>query len=133
MLNKKILVILFSALHLVISLKSSDYCFLKQKECKGYYDENKIYKKKCNLINCQNRLNYECESRYFTQKLCTKTKIVCDEYIKLNKYMKMINLIQIEPKFFVQNLNEKKKIESFIKQIKVCQNKVLNLDQLNCV
>jgi hypothetical protein len=126
MLNKKSLIILFSAFHLVISLKASDYCFLQQKECKGYYDEKKIYKTKCNLIKCHDRLNYECESSYFTQKLCTKNKIECDEYIKLNKYVKMINFIQIEPKFFVQNLNEKKKIESFIKQIKICQNKGLN-------
>ncbi len=48
MLNKNILIIILLGLNLTTGLKSSDFCYPKQKECKGFYDEKQNYKVKCN-------------------------------------------------------------------------------------
>jgi hypothetical protein len=38
--NKKSILFIFLTLHLVIGLKSIDFCLFKQQECKGIYDKN---------------------------------------------------------------------------------------------
>ena len=44
MFQKKILIILFLTVDLTLSLKSSDFCILKQqKECKGFYNKEQNY------------------------------------------------------------------------------------------
>ena len=57
MLNINSLKILFLTINLTISLKSNNFCFLKQEEeqqleCKGYYDYQQNYYTKCEPIKC---------------------------------------------------------------------------------
>ena len=51
MLNRKILIILLLGLHLAFSLKSANFCKIKQKECKGHYNKKQKYETKCDLKN----------------------------------------------------------------------------------
>lgn len=50
MFNKKSLINLFLLFNLAMSIKTNNFCFIKQKECKGYYKQH--YQIKCELIKC---------------------------------------------------------------------------------
>ncbi len=69
MFNKKSFIILCLTLHLTIGLKSSDFCSLKQQECKGFYDKQQNYEIKCNPIKCHGKFNYDCESNTCSNNL----------------------------------------------------------------
>ena len=80
MFNKKILIILLIKLHLALALKSANFCNLKQKVCKGYYDTKQKYQTKCDLIECSDeRFSFKCSN-----DICTKNKTECIKYKKLN-------------------------------------------------
>jgi hypothetical protein len=47
--------IIFFILHLTISLKSNDFCIVKQQDCKGFYDKDDNYKTKCEPVMCHGK------------------------------------------------------------------------------
>ena len=47
----------FLTINSTICLKSTDLCTLKQKECKGFYDEQENYHIECNLVKCHGSFN----------------------------------------------------------------------------
>jgi hypothetical protein len=120
MFNTKSLIILSLSLHLTICLKTTDLCFLKQQDCKGFYDEQQNYQTKCKPIKCHDNLTYECKS-----KLCTRNKLECNEYNHLQSYMNILLEQQaFNPLLAVQNQKEINNFKNFNKNIKLCQNKV---------
>ena len=108
-------IILFSTLHLAISLQSTDYCIRTLQECKLFNDKNQT---KCDSKKCPGTFSIACESN-----VCAKNKIKCIEYKNaLSKYLKIIKNIQTsDPLFAAHYLKEKNKIQTFNKYIKVCQ------------
>ena len=61
--NENIIFLFLFTLHLTLGLKSTDFCILKQKECKGYYDKYQNYQINCESMKCQNNnklFKYEC-------------------------------------------------------------------------
>ena len=85
MLNKTSLIILYLLeiiIHITISLKSTDICIQKHKECKGFYVKQENYQTKCNFIKCNVKLSHECGL-----DLCTNTAKECHEYISMNSYI----------------------------------------------
>ncbi len=122
MFHKNILIFLSLIIHLTSGLKSTDFCILKQKECRGYYDkqQQENYKIKCTPIKCHGKLAYECESN----SICSVNKIECDEYRQMDSYRKIINTVQtFNTKFANKHSMITNKIQSFNKEIKYCQNK----------
>jgi hypothetical protein len=120
MFNKKYLILLFLTFHLTIGLKSTDFCILKQKKCKGYYDGLGNYHVNCDLIKCHGKLSYNCELN-----ICSKNEHDCNEYNKLQTYKKIL----FETQSFTNIMSEKKylkernKIELFNENIHECANK----------
>jgi len=112
MFHKNILIFLSLIIRLTSGLKSTDFCILKQKECKGYYDkqQQENYQIKCNPIKCNGKLSYECESN---ARICSLDKKECTDYYNF--------------KFFSIHLKLTTKIQSFNKEIKYCQKKIYKL------
>ncbi len=76
-------IILFSTLHLAISLQSTDYCIRTLQECKRFNDKNQT---KCDSKKCPGTFSIACESN-----VCAKNKIKCIEYKNaLSKYLKKL-------------------------------------------
>ena len=120
MLNKKSLIILSLTFHFSIGIKSTDFCVLKQKECKGYYNENQIYKIECNSIKCHGAFRYDCVSN-----ICTNKVTECSKYKKMNTYFNILNTIRsIDTILYAKNLNQTIKIKTFNHNIKDCNNKI---------
>ncbi len=119
MFKKRSFIFLVLTLHLSLSLKSIDFCVLKQQECKGYYDKNQIYHIKCESIKCHGNFKYEC-----TPNICSTKKNECKKYIKWDTYLKLINTIRIFDSKLA-NLEFKKinEIKSFKKDLKDCHKK----------
>ena len=78
-MNKKSLIFLLT-IHLVISLKSNDFCILKHKECKGLLCDEES-------IKCQEPFNNDCGFNICSNKgslnsfnlivdLCLKTRLI---------------------------------------------------------
>jgi hypothetical protein len=119
MLNKKSLINLFLLFNLAMSIKTNNFCFIKQKECKGYYKQH--YQIKCELIKCHGTFKHECGST----NICSDSITECSEYIKINTFYNVLNTIRtFDPIIFTKNLNQTNKIKYFNKNIKVCKNKV---------
>jgi hypothetical protein len=119
MFSKKSIIFLFLALHLAIGLKSIDFCTSKQQECKGIYDKNQNYQIKCEPIKCHEPFSYKCGFN-----ICTSNKTKCEEYTKMNVYMKIAlksNVVSLinEEKYLVG----RKKLDLFRKNIPNCQKK----------
>jgi hypothetical protein len=119
-MEKNILLILLFRFQLAMSLKSSDFCITKQEVCKGFYNEKYNYQIKCELIKCNDKLSYECESN-----VCSKNKATCNEYKDMDIYLKILNLqlITTEQKLFQSEFKDKNRIVFFKKHIKECKNK----------
>jgi hypothetical protein len=125
MFKKKILIFLCLLFHLTFGLKSADFCILKQKECKGFYDRKQNYKIKCNPTKCNGKLSYDCESN-----ICSKNESECDEYKNVDAYWKLINMIKTKDIRIAPKISEAiNKIESFKKEIKDCQLKPYNFKE----
>jgi hypothetical protein len=124
MFNNKILIILLLKLHLIISLKSSGLCMIKQQVCNGFYDENQNYKIKCGSIKCHGAFNFTCGLN-----ICSNKKSECDEINKFGSYLKYLQQAQyFNPKIETKYLKEKEKIDLFNKHIRDCGDKVFNFD-----
>jgi len=96
MFHKKILITLFLAVHLTLSLKSSDFCILtQQKECKGYYDKHETYRIKCRQMKCHGKFNHDCGLN-----ICSNNNIECENHNQFELYMNLI--------FYVKECQEKK-------------------------
>jgi len=120
MFNKKSLIILSLAFHFSIGIKSTDFCALKQKECKGYYNENQIYKIECNSIKCHGAFRHNCVSN-----ICSNKVTECSKYNKMNTYFNILDTIRsIDTILYAKNLNQTKKIKLFNYNIKDCNNKI---------
>jgi len=116
MFNKRSLIFLLT-LHLVMSLKSNDFCILKQKECKGFYDKQHKYYKVCELIKCQKPFNNDCGFN-----ICSIYKNKCSEYF--NHYSKLTLAIpSIDAYFADRNFELRKKFYLFNKHIPECKSK----------
>jgi len=137
MFNKSNLIILFLTVNLAISLKSTDFCIIKQQECKGFYDYHQNYQIKCELIKCHGKTSYDCGLH-----LCSRNKSECNEY----KYMKFYEKIyKYEGKTFNLDLTEKltkliNDLQLFEKRVSICPNKAYEfnsndfcLNGLNCI
>ena len=123
MFKKILLIILFLTLNLTFSLKSSDFCILKQQECKGFYDEKKSYQIKCDLIKCHGHLAYDCETS--ESKICSKNKFECHEYNNVDSYMKIMNIIKMNDyKYSSKNSIAIVKVKAFINGVKECEKKI---------
>ncbi len=108
MFNIKSLIIVLLFLHSIICLKSNDFCIIKQKECKGFYDLKNNYKTKCNLIKCHGQFKYES-----SPNICSNNKTALDLY---NKWLILIKENAIDS-------NAAKKFKLFNKHINDCKNK----------
>jgi hypothetical protein len=87
MLNRKILIILLLKLHLALALNSANFCTIKQKVCKGYYDTKQNYHTKCGLVECSDeRFSFKCSN-----DICTNNKTECFKYKKLKSNMLFSN------------------------------------------
>ena len=112
MFNKNTLILLLLTFNLAKSLKSIDLCILKQKECKGFYNEQENYEIKCDLIKCYGKLNYRCGSN-----ICSKSIIECNEYNKMTLYNKIILESKTNDTFMAMKyLKDKLTFKLFIKQ-----------------
>ena len=60
------LFIFFLIINATISLKPSDLCLNKEKECKGDYDKYNAYNIKCNQVKCNGLYKYSCLNGYCT-------------------------------------------------------------------
>lgn len=128
MLNKNILVTLLVILFkfdLAISLNTFDFCIAIQEECKGYYDEKQIYQIKCELVKCNSKFNFKCESN-----VCSKNSASCNIYKKtLSKFTKIVKLIQhTNPLFAQEYLRDKNNTKVFNKVINDCQKKIYEFE-----
>lgn len=122
MLNKKSLIILFLLFNLTVSIKTNNFCFNKQKQCKGYYNREQNYQIKCELIKCHGTFKYDCGS----SNACSNNMTECSEYIKMNTFYDVLNTIRtVDPIIFNKNLNQINKIKYFNKNIKVCKNAIV--------
>jgi hypothetical protein len=120
MLNKKILFLLYLSLKLTICLKSTDFCILKQQECKGFYDNQHKYHIKCESIKCHGTFNNDCGL-----KICSRNKFECNEYNHLRVYLKLFLKHEIiNPFIWDKYLKERNKIQTFKKSLKECQPKI---------
>ena len=138
MFNKKILIICLLKLHLALALKSANFCTLKQKVCKGYYDTKQKYQTKCDLIECSD----ETFSLKCSKDICSNNKTECNRYKKLNSNMYILigKQAALNPKMTDQYLEERKSLQIFNKNIQVCNYKIYKFDQndfcvngVNCV
>ena len=100
-------------LAIIVGLKSKDFCFLKQKECKGFYDKSKKYQIKCNFIKCPATFSYDCGFNF-----CSKNISSC------NKYTKMYSTKHVNPMLAAKDSNKTNEIISFYKNVRACQNKI---------
>ncbi len=118
---KEILLSIFFAFHLTLSLKSIDFCIVKQETCIGIYDKKHDYQTKCELIKCHGKFSYDCLS-----KTCSLNRKSCNEYkIALSKFFQTIKDFKTSDLTFVsKHLTETKKIKSFNRGIKNCQKKI---------
>ncbi len=64
-----------------LSMKQSDFCLNKNKQCKGFnsFMENR-YSVKCEQLNCQGDYSYECENDF-----CSSSQKTCKKFFQLNK------------------------------------------------
>ena len=113
MLNRKIFTFFLLTFHLAIAiLKPTDFCILKQKECKGFYDEQHNYQTKCKIIQkCHGSFRFNCDSN-----ICSNDKLKCKEYI-------FKNLIISEFSKLSRNSIERNLPLILQNQMKVCENK----------
>lgn len=119
MFNKKSLIILILTIHLTISLRSNDFCIVKQQDCKGFYDKNDNYKTKCEPVMCHGKYENDCGLG-----ICSINKTECFKYNQLDMYMKMVFKIQpINPVFAARHAEQKKEFELFRNYIADCKNK----------
>jgi len=138
MLNKKILIILLLKLHLALALNSANFCTIKQKVCKGYYDTKQNYQTKCGLVECSDeRFSFKCSN-----DICTNNKTECFKYKKLksNIYFQIGKQAALNPMMKDQYLEEISKFQMFKMNIQVCDYKIYKFDRnyfcvngLNCV
>jgi hypothetical protein len=116
MYKNKILILILLTLHLAISLKTNNFCMIKQQVCNGFYDENQNYEIKCDSIKCHGSFNYTCGFN-----ICSNKKSGCNEINKLNSDLKfMLKTKYIDLLANPNNLIEIKKIKSIYKEIKNC-------------
>jgi hypothetical protein len=118
MFNKKSVIILCVILHLAISLKSSNFCFIKQQVCKGFYNEYEMYQTKCEKMNCHGKFNYDCGFH-----VCSNNMTDCNSYKQFDSYIKLILQMQsINSIITSDQIKTKKSFKMFNKQIRSCQN-----------
>lgn len=113
-------------IHLTFSLKSSNFCMIKQQTCRGIYDEtHQKYQTKCEFIKCFGKFNFNCG---LNNNICSKNLTECNEYNKilLNNNIKI--LIGLEPSLNIKINNEKDKIKNFNKHIQSCKNTIYKLN-----
>jgi hypothetical protein len=136
MFNKKILIILLIKLHLALALKSANFCILKQKVCKGYYDTKQNYQTKCDLVECSDE-RFKC-----SKDICSNNKTECNKYRKLNSNMFILigKQAALNPKKTDQYFEERKSLQIFNKNLQVCKNKIYKFEKndfcvngVNCV
>ncbi len=113
----RIISLIFLTLNLVLSLKVTDFCVRKQKECRGFYDKNQKHHNKCVTTKCHGQLRYECKSN-----ICSKSKHECKNYIDLDSYIKLINTLNIYHSKFAAKL--KNEIQIFEKNLNNCEKKI---------
>ena len=107
-MNKKSLIFLLT-IHLVISLKSNDFCILKHKECKGLLCDEES-------IKCQEPFNNDCGFN-----ICSNNNNKCIEYF--NYYSKLTLTIPSLDALYAYKIFEKhKKFYFFNNQIPDCKN-----------
>lgn len=111
MLNEKFFIFLFLAVDLTLSVKPTDFCILKQEECKGYYDINQIYHTKCSSIRCHGKLKHDCGSN-----VCSKNKIDCEDFVQVDSYLIFLQTLQFSAKYS----KEIKKMKDFNKSLQEC-------------
>ena len=93
---KKILLTIFFAFHLTLSLKSIDFCIAKQETCKGFYDEQHDYQTKCEPNKCHGKFSYDCVSN-----TCSLNRKSCNEYkIALSRFLQIINDLKASDSVF---------------------------------
>ena len=122
--KKSFIIISCLTFHLTISLKATDFCFLKQdnqqQECKGFYDWFQIYQAKCDKIQCHGTFNFQCGLN-----ICSNTSAECNEYDKMFLHLKRLLVAKsLNPFISARHLKEQNKIKSFNKHLKYCQNKI---------
>jgi hypothetical protein len=120
MFNKKSFIILLLVLHITISLKSSEFCVIKQKVCKGFYDRLQKYQIECSIKECYGKFNISCG-----KNICSSNLNKCDEINKINLYTKITNELKaFDPIFAGKYSKERRKVYMFNKQIKYCENQI---------
>ncbi len=139
MFNRVSIVFLFFlTINSTICLKSTDLCTLKQKECKGFYDEQENYHIECHLVKCYGSFNYECDTY-----ICSRNKTECDEYKRLNVHINNLTnekQANSDPKIAANNLKEIAKFKMFNRVIQECPIKIYEfnsndfcLNEINCI
>ena len=129
MFNKKCLIlILLAQLNFTFSLKSTDFCTIKQKECKGYNDESQNYQIKCNPIKCYGTFKHKCGE----SNICSKNLAYCDEYNQLDSHIKMIHEIQLIDSILNKKyLEQKKEFILFKQHIQDCKIKTYKFQSID--
>ena len=128
--------LLLFTLHLTLSLKSTDFCIPKQKECKGYYDKQQNYQINCESIKCKNnnKFKYECKANH----ICSNNITECNNYNRMYSFMKIL-IIKHHIIFSTNHLNRINKFKLFEKNVSDCEsNRIFKSDNfcvngLNCV
>jgi len=123
MFSKIILIILLLTLHSALALKSVNFCNLKHRVCKGFYDSKQKYQTKCDLVECSDeRFTIKCN-----KDICSNNKTECNQLNILIREQAAFN-----SKLTGQYLEERKKFE-------ICKNNIYKFDQndfcvngLNC-
>jgi hypothetical protein len=121
MLNKKILIIILLTLHSAIALRSANFCHLKQKVCKGYYDKKQKYQTKCDLVECSDsddKLTIKCGLDH----ICSSNKTECNKYKQLNSYF-------TNSKFIKKYSKIKMNFDAFNNNLRGCQKKIYKFDK----
>ncbi len=124
MFRKNILIILCATLQLANSLKSTDFCILKQQQCKGYYDKQQNYQTKCNPIRCHGTFSFECGFN-----ICSDKLIECNKYNQYYSYMKIFQIQASNEMLSVRHLKDLNNFNLFNKYIPDCKHKISEFQQ----
>lgn len=68
-----------------LCLKSTNFCKLIEKECKGSYDGKLNYKVVCDAGKCIEKYPYKCE-----KNICTVDKQECEDYLDFSYFTNVI-------------------------------------------
>ena len=109
---------------MINSLNPTDFCILKQQECKTIYGRFLSNEIQCSLIKCHGTYENECGSN-----ICSNNITECNKFIQINiKQNTLLAKNILNLMYSVKNIQEIKKIKLFTKQIEDCEDKIYQFE-----